>query len=67
MEMVLMTTEQICKACGNDTFSQGILGNGFTSVTPTNKVLASSRLILIICKKCGEVASMKVENPEKFQ
>lgn len=61
-----MTTTQICKNCGNDTFSKGILGNGFTSVTPANKALGSSRLILTICKKCGEVASMKVENPKKF-
>lgn len=67
IEVILVTTTQICKTCGNDTFSQGILGNGFTSVTPANKALESSRLILAICKKCGEVASMKVENPKKFQ
>lgn len=62
-----MATTKNCKACGNNTFSEGILGNGFTSITPANKVLGSSRLILTICKKCGEVASMKVENPKKFQ
>lgn len=62
-----MTTKDSCKACGNDTFSQGILGNGFTSVTPVHKALGSSRLILTLCKKCGEVASMRVEIPEKFQ
>ncbi|MGM9986454.1 MAG: hypothetical protein ACI35O_04410 [Bacillaceae bacterium] len=61
-----MAAEQICKACGNDTFAQGRLGNGYTSLTPINKVLGSSPLILTFCKKCGEVASIKVKKPEKF-
>lgn len=60
-------TSQSCKACGNDTFTQGVLGNGFTSVTPVNKLTGGSRLILTVCTKCGEVDSMKVENPKKFQ
>lgn len=34
--MMFMTIKDSCKACGNDTFSQGTLGNGFTSVTSVN-------------------------------
>lgn len=62
-----MMTKDSCKACGNDTFSEGRLGNGFTSVTPVNKAFGGSRLLLTLCKKCGEMASMKVENPKNLQ
>jgi hypothetical protein len=58
--------DQKCLACGNDTFAKGKLGNGFTSVTPLEKLLGSSPLILTFCKKCGEVVSIKVQNPDKF-
>jgi hypothetical protein len=61
-----MAATQICKSCGNDTFTQGKLGNGFTSVMPTNKMFGSSPLIITFCIKCGEVSSIKVENPKKF-
>ncbi|KAB2333985.1 hypothetical protein F7732_00390 [Bacillus mesophilum] len=61
-----MTTKQICKICGNDKFVQGQLGNGHTSLVPIDKILGSSLLIFTFCKKCGEVASIKVKNPSKF-
>lgn len=60
-------TEIKCKACGNDEFFQGRLGNGFTMVTPLNKLFGSSRMILTFCSKCGEVTSIKIENPKKFK
>ncbi|WP_042351636.1 hypothetical protein [Bacillus massiliigorillae] len=61
-----MTTVGFCRACGNNTFTQGKLGNGYTSVTPVDKMFGSSPLIITFCKECGEVASIKVKNPKKF-
>ncbi|WP_274307035.1 hypothetical protein [Solibacillus daqui] len=61
----------VCKACGNDTFTSGQLGHGsFTmegNVRPIDSLIASgSPIILSFCKKCGEVFSIKVAKPEKF-
>ena len=55
-----------CESCGNDSFAVGNLGNGFTSVTPVDKIMGSSPLILTFCKECGEVSSIKVKDPAKF-
>lgn len=61
----------VCKSCGNDTFTSGQLGHGKLStdsnVRPIGSLFTSgSPLILSFCKKCGEVASIKVSKPEKF-
>ncbi|MFJ7734033.1 hypothetical protein ACIQXF_19415 [Lysinibacillus sp. NPDC097231] len=61
----------ICKACGYNSFATGQLGHGkFTTegnVRPIGSLIASgSPLILSFCKNCGEVASIKVAKPEKF-
>ncbi|SEQ66181.1 hypothetical protein SAMN05216362_12125 [Piscibacillus halophilus] len=55
-----------CKVCGNDEFYKGRLGSGTTSLRPLNKIMGSSFMILTFCSKCGEVSSIKVENPGKF-
>jgi hypothetical protein len=55
-----------CKACGHNSFAKGKM-EGHASVRPLKSYFSfGSRLILTICKKCGEVASIKVENFEKF-
>ncbi|MFB7155428.1 hypothetical protein [Lysinibacillus sp. NPDC056232] len=57
----------ICKSCGSDSFTKGIMGNGFAYVKPADNIFKSgSPLIFTICKKCGEVASIKIKNFEKF-
>ncbi|NOU77735.1 hypothetical protein GC101_02465 [Paenibacillus sp. LMG 31459] len=56
----------ICKACGNNTFAEGKL-EGYANVRPVNNYFSfGSKLTLTICKRCGEVASMKVDKFEKF-
>ena len=60
----------VCKFCGNDSFTQGELGGSFANVKPVKLDMlhfSSSPLILTICKNCGEVASMKVKNLQKFK
>jgi len=49
----------ICKACGNDSFSEGKL-DGYAALRPVDKFFSSgSALIFTLCQKCGEVASIK--------
>ena len=56
----------ICKACGNDSFSEGKL-DGYAALRPVDKFFSSgSALIFTLCQKCGEVASIKAEKPHKF-
>ncbi|WP_042224224.1 hypothetical protein [Oceanobacillus manasiensis] len=56
-----------CKACGSDHFVQGRMGNGATSVKPIDKLSGGSFIMLTFCSECGEVSSIKVENPSKFK
>lgn len=63
----MLNENRICKACGGSTFAQGQINNGYSRVMPINKTFSwGSGLLLTFCKKCGEVASVKVENPQKF-
>lgn len=56
----------VCNSCGGTKFTKGRL-DGYAKVRPINKAFSlGSGLILTFCKKCGEVSSMKVENPNKF-
>lgn len=60
----------VCKICGNDSFTQGELGGSMANVKPVKLDMlhfSSSPLILTICTSCGEVASMKVKNLQKFK
>ncbi|MFJ5766500.1 hypothetical protein ACIP9C_14195 [Lysinibacillus sp. NPDC093210] len=67
----MLNENLVCKSCGNDSFTSGQLGHGKLStdsnVRPLGSLIASgSPLILSFCKKCGEVNSIKVLKPEKF-
>jgi hypothetical protein len=43
------------------------MNNGYANVMPIGKTFSfGSPLIFTFCKRCGEVASIKVEKPEKF-
>jgi len=56
-----------CKACESNTFTQGEVYNGYAQVMPVNKFLSTgSPIIYTFCKKCGEVASIRIAKPEKF-
>lgn len=56
-----------CKACGRTEFVKGKLNNGYARVMPINKAFSlGSGVIYTFCKRCGEIASMKIESPEKF-
>jgi uncharacterized Zn finger protein len=60
----------VCKVCGNDSFTQGELGGSMANVKPVKHDMlhfSSSPLILSICTNCGDVASMKVKNLQKFK
>ncbi|MEK5078020.1 hypothetical protein MKX73_03310 [Solibacillus sp. FSL W7-1436] len=60
----------VCKICDNDSFTQGELGGSMANVKPIKHDMlhfSSSPLILTICTNCGEVASMKVKNLQKFK
>lgn len=60
----------VCKICGNDSFTQGELGGSMANVKPVKLDMlhfSSSPLILTICTDCGEVASIKVKNLQKFK
>jgi uncharacterized Zn finger protein len=66
--MVAMNQENVtCKACGGDTFVKGQISNGYANVMPINSFLSTgSPVIYTFCKRCGEVASIKIAKPEKF-
>ena len=56
-----------CTSCENTTFKQGKISNGYAKLMPIDKFFSTgSALIYTFCSECGEVASIKVENPEKF-
>ncbi|WP_151734526.1 hypothetical protein [Paenibacillus tengchongensis] len=56
-----------CRSCGGTSFAQGEMNNGYANLMPVRKALSfGSPLLFTFCKKCGEVASIKVQKPEKF-
>ncbi|RLQ93774.1 hypothetical protein [Falsibacillus albus] len=58
--------ENVCRNCGGTEFAEGKM-DGYSVVRPVDKMMSmGSPLLLNICKKCGEVRSMRVMKPEKF-
>lgn len=56
----------ICKACGSDSFTKGVM-DGYAKLRPIEKVFTiGSSLKYTFCKDCGEVASIKVNKPQRF-
>lgn len=56
----------VCKICGYSHFAKGKL-EGYAAVRPVDKFFSfGSALTLTFCKRCGEVVSMNVSDPQKF-
>ncbi|MNB95089.1 hypothetical protein D3C75_422540 [compost metagenome] len=56
--------EKKCTACGGNSLVQA---TDFINLRPLDKKLAiGSEKVYTICSDCGEVASIKVKNPEKL-
>lgn len=61
-----MKDHRVCEECGNDRFSEGVLGkSGYDKVKNPDKVFhTGSNLILTFCNECGYVAALHVEKPK---
>ncbi|MCY9549039.1 hypothetical protein [Lysinibacillus xylanilyticus] len=60
----------VCKACGSDSFTTGQVGGNSShgNIRPIGSIMAfGSPFLMTFCKNCGEVASIKVDNPKKFK
>lgn len=55
-----------CKKCGNDTFNEGKLSGYAKLLSMETFFNTGSNMIVTFCSRCGEVNSMRVENPQKF-
>ncbi|MBB5324655.1 putative Zn finger protein [Anoxybacillus tepidamans] len=61
-----MKVEKKCRNCGSSSVSEGMVGSGHANVKNINKNLSiGSKLFVTFCINCGEVQSMRVENPKK--
>lgn len=59
--------QESCKACGSHLFAKGKISNGHAKIMPIDKMFSKgSSLIYTLCKECGEVSSIKVEDTSKF-
>ncbi|MCL1696974.1 hypothetical protein [Lysinibacillus sp. BPa_S21] len=59
----------VCKAYGSDSFTTGQVGGNSSqgNIRPIGSIMTfGSPLLMTFCKNCGEVASIKVDNPKKF-
>lgn len=55
----------ICKACEGSSFIQA---TDYINLRPLHKKMSiGSEKIYTVCEDCGEVASIKISNPEKLK
>ncbi|ARK32381.1 hypothetical protein BkAM31D_22365 [Halalkalibacter krulwichiae] len=60
-----MLKETICQNCGGSEFAEG---TDFSSVRPLDKKFSMGSIkIYSFCLDCGEVRSIRIENPSKFK
>ncbi len=59
-----MNTEKHCPNCNGNEFEEAI---DFMPIKPKKTSLSGSNKIYTFCLNCGEVASIRIENPEKFR
>ncbi|RSD28711.1 hypothetical protein [Mesobacillus subterraneus] len=58
-------TETNCTKCGGTEFAEG---TDYTAIRPLDKKFTTGSIkIYTFCLKCGEVASIRIENPGKFR
>ena len=55
-----------CTKCGSSEIGQGKL-DGYATMKPKNALFLGSNIIANICTECGEILSMRVEEPKKFK
>lgn len=56
-----------CKVCGHDESKVGRIGNtGYDLVKKPGKFMGGTSILVTCCAECGEVDSMRVENPDKL-
>lgn len=59
-----LSNEINCPKCNGDKFAEG---SDFVNMRPLHKKMSiGSSKIYTFCLDCGEVISIRVENPEKF-
>lgn len=57
--------EQKCTKCDGNEFAEG---TDFNAIRPLDKKMSmGSNKIYTFCLRCGEVLSIRVENPGKFR
>ncbi|MGL5255362.1 MAG: hypothetical protein ACRC9L_10305 [Brevinema sp.] len=63
-----MGNKKICPVCGNEETRQGKLHGVATLHSLDSRVgIGGAELIFTFCAKCGEVLSIKVDNPKKIK
>ena len=59
-----MSNEKHCPKCNGDKFAEG---SDFVNIRLLNKKMAmGSKKIYTFCLDCGEIVSIRVENPKNF-
>lgn len=60
-----LSNAQNCPKCNCDEFTEG---SDFMPIKPLDKKLSmGSNKIYTFCLNCGEIISIRIENPEKFR
>jgi hypothetical protein len=60
----MTSSEMNCKSCGGSSFVKAM---DFINLRPVDKKMTlGTEKIYTVCLDCGEVASIKVKNPEKL-
>lgn len=60
-----MNLEKKCQSCGGNAFVEAM---DYINLRPVGKKMAmGTEKVYTICLNCGEVDSIKVENPEKLK
>jgi thymidine kinase len=63
-----MDTQKICPVCGNEETKQGKLhGVAALHALDARVGVGGSELIFTFCSQCGEVLSVKVDNPDAIK
>ncbi|WP_377887550.1 hypothetical protein [Alkalihalobacillus sp. R86527] len=58
-------SEKICSKCKGEDFGEG---TDFMAIRPLNKKFSSGSIkIYTFCLNCGEVSSIRIENPSKLR
>ncbi|WP_449355524.1 hypothetical protein ACUL41_06180 [Virgibacillus natechei] len=59
-----MDPEKYCPKCNGNEFKEG---TDFMPIKSNKSSLSGTNKIYTFCLNCGEVTSVRIENPEKFR